>query len=236
MSFKYNTPAGRYDLIHIQKEVKKDFKFVLENDKKYDNIRRNRIYKKGLTKFINNILNLYKPDDNLFIIDNTINNCYFSLMSAIQNYKCIYVNKNKEYNHYVDMNRCVNHYQYNNINQNLLVLNKPRDINTIFTNNKKRYVLIKIVNHSDEIFNTTRLINTEKLPHIIILRDTYKKDNPETYRQLTLKCYNFYKITNTHDPIKINNIYEFIKKKNKISIACVHHHSKFRDSLTVYFD
>ena len=133
MSFKYNTPAGRYDLIHIQKEVTKDFKFVLENDKKYDNIRRNRIYKKGLTKFINTILNLYKPHDNLFIIDNTINNCYFSILGAIQGFKCIYVNKNKEYNHYVDMNRSVNHYQYNNVNQNLLVLNKPRDINTIFT-------------------------------------------------------------------------------------------------------
>ena len=227
---------GQYDLIHTQKFVSKDFQIVLDNKKKYDNIRHNRIYKKGITKFIDKILNLYVPNQNLFIIDNTIDNCYFSLLCSIQNYKCIYVNKNKNYNQYVDMCRCVNNYKNNNVNQNLLILNKYREINTIFSNNKKRYVLIKIVNNSDEILLTKRLINSQKLSHIIIIRDTYKKDNPEVYKELSIKGFIFYKISNTRVPMKIINIYEFIKIKNKISIVCIHHDSKFRDSLTVYFD
>lgn len=231
MNKSFNNQSGQYDLIHIQKEVDKDFKFVLQNDEKYDNVRRNRIYKKGITKFINTILNLYKPYKDCFVLDYNKENCYFSIMSVIQGYNTIYINKNKEHNKYIEMNIITN-----NITEKLNILNVPRQINTIFSNNKKRYVLLKIVNHSDEIFSTTRLINKEKLSNIIILRDEYKKENPETFHKLSLKCYKFYKLSNTSDPIRIDDIYDFIDKKNKIPIACIHQNSKFRDSLTVYFD
>ena len=231
MNKSFNNQSGQYDLIHIQKEVNKDFKFVLQNDEKYDNVRRNRIYKKGITKFINTILNLYKPYKDCFVLDYNKENCYFSIMSVIQGYNTIYINKDKEHNKYIDMNTITNH-----ITEKLHILNIPRQINTIFSNDKKRYVLLKIVNHSDEIFSTTRLINKERLSNIIILRDEYKKENPETFHKLSLKCYKFYKLSNRYDPIRIDNIYEFINKKNKIPIACIHQNSKFRDSLTIYFD
>ena len=228
---RFHINSGQYDLIHIQKEVDKDFKFVLQNDEKYDNVRRNRIYKRGVTKFINTILNLYKPNEDCFILDYNKENCYFSIMSVIQGYNTIYINKDKEHNKYIEMNTITN-----NITEKLNILNVPRQINTIFSNDKKRYVLLKIVNHSDEIFSTTRLINKERLSNIIILRDEYKKENPETFHKLSLKCYKFYKLSNRYDPIRIDNIYEFINKKNKIPIACIHQNSKFRDSLTIYFD
>tara|TARA_R110002012_G_scaffold33564_3_gene98107 strand:+ start:1516 stop:2211 length:696 start_codon:yes stop_codon:yes gene_type:complete len=231
MNKSFNNQSGQYDLIHIQKEVNKDFKFVLQNDEKYDNVRRNRIYKKGITKFINTILNLYKPYKDCFVLDYNKENCYFSIMSVIQGYNTIYINKDKEHNKYIEMNTITN-----NITEKLNILNVPRQINTIFSNDKKRYVLLKIVNHSDEIFSTTRLINKERLSNIIILRDEYKKENPETFHKLSLKCYKFYKLSNRYDPIRIDNIYEFINKKNKIPIACIHQNSKFRDSLTIYFD
>ena len=231
MNKSFNNQSGQYDLIHIQKEVDKDFKFVLQNDEKYDNVRRNRIYKKGITKFINTILNLYKPYKDCFVLDYNKENCYFSIMSVIQGYNTIYINKNMKHNKYIEMNIITN-----NITEKLNILNVPRQINTIFSNDKKRYVLLKIVNHSDEIFSTTRLINKERLSNIIILRDEYKKENPETFYKLSLKCYKFYKLSNTYDPIRIDDIYDFIDKKNKIPIACIHQNSKFRDSLTIYFD
>ena len=63
------------DVIHIQKNLDKDFQIVLENtaDKSrkniYDFIRKNRMYRYNDTKQIEKILSLYNPNENLCVID-----------------------------------------------------------------------------------------------------------------------------------------------------------------------
>ena len=211
-----------YDLIHIQKNMIQPFYIVLEDDKQME-IRSRRSYNNPVSNFIIDILKLYKPHDKLFILDYNTENCFYSLLCKKAGYNTIYINPNKSYNKIIKKCCIVN-------DINLFILNIPRNINTLL---KKKYVLLKIVNDSDEALVSKRLINNQKLPHIIILRKS--KDIPMNYRKLMNKGYVFYKLS-AKSPLKISNIKTFIIKDLYSPIVAVHRNSKYRDSLTVYFD
>lgn len=211
-----------YDLIHIQKNMIKPFYVVIQNNKQME-IRSNRSYNNPVSNFIIDILKLYKPRNNLFILDYNTENCFYSLMSKSAGYNTIYINPNKEYNKIIKKSCIVNELS-------LFILNIPANINTLL---KKKVILLKIVNDSDEALVSKRLINNEKMQHIIILRKS--RDILSNYKKLQRRNYSFYKLTN-NTPLKISNIKEFIIKDLHSPIVAVHRLSKYRDSHTVYFD
>ena len=219
------------DVIHIQKNIEKDFQIVLENTpsknrkKIYDGIRLNRMYRYKDTMLIQRILKEYKPSLELCIIDYNEYD-FYAIMAANYGFKVFYINKSST--HFKD-------YMYhslilNNINtDNIQWLQSRRLINKFV---KSKQVPLLIVNDPADILNSKRLINKGDIHNIIIIR-TYE-DNLDIYKELHLLNYSFFKI-DTHLN-KINNISEFLLDNHYNSILCLHPHSKLHTECIVRFD
>ena len=219
------------DVIHIQKNMQKDFQIVLENtaDKYrkiiYDSIRLNRMYRYKDTMLIQKILNEYKPSLNVCIIDYNEYD-FFSIMVANYGFKVFYINQSST--HFKD-------YIYhslilNNINTDSIQWLQSRRLINKFIKNK--VVPLLIVNDVADILNSKRLINKGDIHNILIIR-TYE-DDLDIYKELYLLNYSFFKV-DTHLN-KINNISEFLLDNYYNSILCLHPNSKLHTECIVRFD
>mgnify|MGYP003647075934 FL=1 len=219
------------DVIHIQKNLDKDFQIVLENtaDKSrkniYDFIRKNRMYRYNDTKQIEKILSIYNANENLCIIDYN-EYSFYSIMSVVNGYKTFYINKSKKY--YKD-------YIYHSLIINNILPEQLIYLTSRFVINKhvKNYTVpLLIVNDIMDALNSKRLMNIGKIHNIIVIR-TYE-DNLEIYQELHLLDYTFYKI-GVHLN-KITNIKNFLEEDQETSILCRHPHSKLITQCILTFD
>tara|TARA_R110000796_G_scaffold26502_3_gene73632 strand:+ start:588 stop:1262 length:675 start_codon:yes stop_codon:yes gene_type:complete len=219
------------DVIHVQKNLDKDFKIVLENTTdtyrkdNYDFIRKNRMYRYYDTMQIQKILTLYKPDKNICIIDYN-EYSFYSIMSVVNGYKTFYINKSKKY---------YNEYIYHSLIINNILPEQLTYLNSRFIINKyvKKYtVALLIINDIMDSLNSKRLINKGKIHNILVIR-TYE-DNLAIYKQLHLLEYSFYKVGRCLN--KIENIEEFLKSDTKTSILCRHPNSILITASIVNFD
>ena len=219
------------DVIHIQNNLDKDFKLVLENtgDKTrktvYDFIRKNRMYRYNDTMQIQKILAIYKPDKNVCIIDYN-EYSFYSIMAVVNGYNSFYLNKSKKY--YKD-------YIYHSLIINNILPEKLTYLTTRFVINKyaKKYTIpLLIVNDVMDALNSKRLMNMGKIHNIIVIR-TYE-DNLDVYHALHLLDYNFYKVGKYLN--KIQNIDTFLEEDQETSILCRHSNSKLITECIVRFD
>ena len=219
------------DVIHIQNNLDKDFKIVLENtgdiNRKtvYDFIRKNRMYRYKDTLQIQKILKIYKPDKNTCIVDYN-EYSFYSIMSVVNGYRSFYLNKSKKY--YKD-------YIYHSLIINNILPEQLTYLTSRFVINKhiKKYTIpLLIVNDVMDALNSKRLMNMGKVHNIIVIR-TYE-DNLDIYNQLHLLDYTFYKI-GTHLN-RIQNIETFLESDDTTSILCRHSNSKLITESIVKFD
>ena len=224
-----------YDVIHIQKHVNIKFDIVIPDTidliKKHEKsiikipshvgIRANRIYKKYETILVQDILNLYTPNDNLMIVDyNT--DYYFALMCSVQNFKVIYINQSQRYNKFLKMSQILNNITFQNLNSRFKI-NKA--IGTPF-------VPLLIVNDIADIMNSKRILRNH-LHNVLIIRDEIE-DNLYIYRQLLHKSFKLYKVKK-HLEI-INNIKIFLDEDNTTSIIAIAPGSKLQQHTLLHFD
>ena len=219
------------DVIHIQNNLDKDFKLVLENtaDKTrkniYDFIRKNRMYRYNDTIQIEKILSLYKPDKNMCRIDYN-EYSFYSIMSVVNGYKVFYLNKSKKlYKNYIYHSLIIN----NILPEQLTYLTSRFVVNKYV---KNYTVPILIVNDIMDALNSKRLINMGKIHNILVIR-TYE-DNLDIYKQLHLLEYTFYKVGKYLN--KIKDIEIFLEQDQETSILCRHSNSKLITQSIVRFD
>tara|TARA_R110000851_G_scaffold127889_2_gene260025 strand:+ start:514 stop:1197 length:684 start_codon:yes stop_codon:yes gene_type:complete len=225
-----------YDVIHIQKEVSIPFDIIVPRRKDliiskttkknvsyptHDGIKKNRIYKPIETKIVQDILNLYKPDNNLLIVDyNT--NYYFSFMCAVQKFNVLYINPNQRYNKFLDMTKIMNNVSFTNFNTRFKV-------NKIV---KTKFVPLLIVNDTIDILNSKRILR-KKLHNILIIRDRIE-DTLDVYNDILKLGFKLYQIKKNLE--FISDIKTFIEEDSESSILAVSTGSKYKMYATVFFD
>jgi len=225
-----------YDVIHIQKEVSIPFDIIVPRRKDlitpnttkknlsyptHDGIKKNRIYKPIETKIVQDILNLYKPDNNLLIVDyNT--NYYFSFMCVVQKFNVLYINPNQRYNKFLDMTKIMNNVSFTNFNTRFKV-------NKIV---KTKFVPLLIVNDTIDILNSKRILR-KNLHNILIIRDRIE-DTLSVYKDILKLGFKFYQVKKNLE--FISDIKTFIEEDSQSSILAVSPGSKYQMYATVFFD
>ena len=210
-----------YDAIHIQKYVKEPFYLIIPNQDPFF-IRKNRMYQSYTTKFIQELLDLYTPDDKaMCIVYDTI--AFYPLMISSQSFNCVYIHKYNPYNKFVDMMKTLNNVYFHQLNTRFKVNNLV----------KKSFIPLLIVNDAIDSLNARRCLSKHYIHNIIILRNTYQ-DNVGVYMDLIKLDYSFYAIKKKIE--KIKNIKEFLKKDRISNIYCRCYNSKYETEFTVYFN
>ena len=225
-----------YDVIHIQKEVSIPFDIIVPRRKDlitqsttkknvsyptHDGIKKNRIYKPIETKIVQDILNLYKPDNNLLIVDyNT--NYYFSFMCVVQKFNVLYINPHQRYNKFLDMTKILNNVTFTNFNTRFKV-------NKIV---KTKFVPLLIVNDTIDILNSKRILR-KKLHNILIIRDRIE-DTLDVYNDILKLGFKLYQVKKNLE--FISDIERFIEEDSESSILAVSPGSKYKQYATVFFD
>lgn len=210
-----------YDAIHIQRCVKEPFYLIIPNEDKFL-IRHNRMYQEHTTKFIQELLNLYTPNDEaMCIVYDDI--AFYPLMISLQKFNCVFINKSQGYNKFVDMMKDLNDVSFFNLNTRFKV-------NAIV---KESFIPILIVNDVIDSLNARRCLSKGYIHNIIILRTTYKDDRT-IYRDLRLKNYSFYAIKENIE--KIKDIHTFLKEDATTNIYARSYNSKYSAEFTVFFD
>ena len=225
-----------YDVIHIQKQVSVPFDIIVPRKKDlitptttkknvsfptHDGIKKNRIYKPIETKIVQDILDLYQPEDDLLIVDyNT--NYYFSLMCSIQKFNVLYINPNQRYNKFLDMSQIMNNVSFTNFNSRFKV-------NKIV---KTKFVPLLIVNDTIDILNSKRILR-KKLHNILVIRDRIE-DTESIYNDILKLGFTLYKVKKNLECI--SNIKTFLQEDSQSSILAVSPGSKYKQYATVFFD
>ena len=216
----------KHSLINIQSVVKNSFDIVIPNSilKKYhDEILKTNMYKLNITTLVQEILNLYKPNEETYIVDYS-NNCFYSIMCAKQKFNVIYNNSLQKYNKFIELSKIINRVEFININSKFKINNYI----------KTKFVPLLILTNPKYITNSKRPLNSYKIHNIIIIRDDDNSNDIKEYKVLLEKNYIFYKI----DVLltKINKLHEFLKEDKYSSIIAVAPNSKYSNIETVYFD
>jgi|TARA_R110000824_G_scaffold257235_3_gene446195 hypothetical protein len=210
-----------YDAIHIQKHVKEPFYLIIPNKDTYL-IRKERMYQEHTTKFIQELLNLYTPNDEaICIVYDDI--AFYALMMSTQKYNCVFINKSQGYNKFVQMMKELNDVRFINLNTRFKV-------NAIV---KDSFIPLLIVNDVIDSLNARRCLSKNFVHNIIILRTTYKDDRT-VYRDLARKNYSFYAIKQNIE--KIKDIYTFLQEDATTNIYARCYNSKYSAEFTVFFD
>jgi len=215
----------KYDLIHIQSIIKKYFSIVIPNQLLKDshvNIPKHKMYKKHITKVVQEVINLYTPDDETYIVDYN-SNCFYSLMCSMQDFNVIYINPLQKYNKFIELSKIINDIDFVHINSRFKINNHV----------KTKFIPLLIVNDPADLSNSKRPLNGSKLHNIIIIRD-YIEGDYEHYIPIIQKNYIFFKI---HTLLtKIDNLKEFLETDAYSSVIAVAPNSKYSTLETVYFD
>ena len=225
-----------YDVIHIQKKVSIPFDIIIPRRKdliapstakknisfpSHDGIKKNRIYKPIETKIVQDILNLYTPEENLLVVDyNT--NYYFSIMCSVQKFNVLYINPNQRYNKFLDMTKIMNNISFTNFNSRFKV-------NKIV---KTKFVPLLIVNDTIDILNSKRILR-KKLHNILVIRDRIE-DTESIYNDILKLGFTLYKVKKNLECI--SNIKTFLQEDSQSSILAISPASKYSQYAIICFD
>tara|TARA_R110001599_G_C12141024_1_gene650598 strand:+ start:125 stop:763 length:639 start_codon:yes stop_codon:yes gene_type:complete len=210
-----------YDAIHIQRYVKEPFYLIIPNEDTFL-IRKKRMYQEHTTKFIQELLNLYEPNDkDVCIVYDTI--AFYPLMISLQKFNCIFITKSQAYNKFINMMKELNDARFTNLNTRFKV-------NPIV---KERFVPLLIVNDVIDSLNARRCLSKNYIHNIIILRTTYK-DDKTVYNDLIRKKFSFYAIKQNIE--KIKDIHTFLNQDSSTNIYAKCYNSKYSAEFTVFFD
>jgi len=209
------------ETIQITHDIITPVHIVFNNDKTHP------IYHPEIIKILTKLFKRYDTKGGDLVVD-YCDNAFASIYGNLVGFKTLYINGSHKYTKILETFKHVNSIRdFNRIYT-------WRDVNGLIKNKK---VLLQVVDKSQHILNSRRLIGNEKLDNIlIILKDKIidLDELEEAIGYLHINRYSFYHITE-------NGIMPFVKRveidiTKSIAILCVHNNSRYRSDFVVYFD